>query len=188
MSSVQNQLYARPYAEAAFHYAKQHSAISSWSAFLILFAEVFAKAPLCTLLTDPFVHQTELVEAITTLLPGQLDQHQIFFLQLLAKNHRVIYLTSIAAYFALLRDQDENILRVTVSSAYAMDDASTARLKQKLADQFKKQIFMEIKIQPDLIGGLKIQIGDRVLDLSVQDRLSQLIQSLSQSDQLRNHA
>ena len=111
MSSVQNQLYARPYAEAAFHYAKQHSAVSSWSAFLIIFAEVFTKPRLYSILTDPFVNQAELVEVVTALLPGQLDPHQIFFLQILAKNHRLIYLTSIAEYFALLRDQDENILR-----------------------------------------------------------------------------
>ena len=185
MSSVQNQLYARPYAEAAFQYAKQHNAVLLWNDFFTLFTKVFADPTLQNLLRNPSVSQTELVAAMTTPAVNELNSHQINFLLLLANNRRLIYLAAIADQFNALRDQDENILRVTVSSAFALDEATQARLKQKLTDQFKKQIIMETKISPELIGGLKIQVGDCVLDSSIQDRLSQLTQSLSRSDRFR---
>lgn len=185
MSSVQNQLYARPYAEAAFQYAKQHNAVLPWGDFFTLFSKIFTDPTLQNLLRNPLVSQTELVTAMTSPVTNELDSHQTNFLLLLANNRRLIYLAAIADQFNTLRDQDESILRVTVSSAFALDEATQARLKQKLMDQFKKQIIMETKISPELIGGLKIQVGDRVLDSSIQDRLSQLTQSLSRSDRFR---
>lgn len=185
MSSVQNQLYARPYAEAAFQYAKQHDAVLSWNHFFTLFTQIFAEPALQNLLRNPSVSQIELVQTMAAAVADELNVYQINFLLLLANNRRLIYLPAIAEQFNVLRDQDENILRVVVSSAFALDESIQVRLKQKLMDQFKKQIIMETKVSPELIGGLKIQIGDRVLDNSIQDRLSQLTQSLSRSDGFR---
>jgi len=182
MSSAQNQSYARPYAEAAFQYAKQHNAVLLWDHFFVLFSKVFADPALQDLLRNPSISQTELVTVIAS---AELDKHQMNFLLLLAKNRRLIYFAVIADQFNALRDQDENILRVTVSSPFALDESTQTQLKQKLTEQFKKQIIMETKIAPELIGGLKIQIGDRVLDSSLQDRLSQLSQNLSRSDRFR---
>lgn len=187
MSVAHNQLYARPYAEAAFEYAKAHGAVSAWHEFLNSFAQAFIENHMQSLLGNPLLDSAQLIEAISAALHNQLDPGQINFLQLLAKNHRLIYLSAIAQTFSTLRDADEEILRVTVRSAFALDTETQTRLKQKLTDQFKKNIVMNTEITPELIGGLTIQIGDRVLDLSIQNKLSQLIQSLSGSSLLRDH-
>ena len=187
MSVVQNQSHARPYAEAAYRFAKQHTGVAAWSDFLSFLAELLSNPALTALVNNPLLDQVTIVHALLEGLPAQITSEESNFLLLLAENRRLIYCPAVYDYFQQLRDQDEGILRATVTSAFPLNETTLANVEKKLTQKFQKQIVLESAVNPDLIGGLKIQIGDRVLGASVQDMLAQLIQNVSSHHILRDH-
>jgi F-type H+-transporting ATPase subunit delta len=196
MSSVHSQIYARPYAEAAFHYAKSNSDVDHWDTFLKNFAAFFSSSEINHYVTSPLVEQTQLINIVADLLElissqpesaalygkSAINQNQVNFLLQLAFNKRLAELPAIAESFQKLRDEDEGVLRATVSSAFTLDPTTLSTIEQKLTAKFHKKIIMQTQTDAQLIGGLKIQLDDYVLDTSIAHALSQLRQNLAGND------
>jgi F-type H+-transporting ATPase subunit delta len=175
---MQNEGYARPYAEAAYQTAKQDADVSSWQTLLTTLATLFSTQALQDLVHNPFVDQNKVVEALIPDLGQKLSAHQENFLRLLAENRRLAYLPEIASCFESLHDQTQGIIRVEVTSAFELDSQARTNVEKKLHDIFHKQTIMTTKVDPSLIGGLHIKAGDRVLDTSFKHRLNQLKHTL----------
>ena len=161
MSTIQNQAIARPYAEAAFRFAKQQNGIAEWQTFLNNFTEAFATQAMQNILSNPFIAQAKIVAAMTEKI--KLNAAQVNLLSLLAEYGRLQYLAWVAQHFSRLCDQEQGVLRVEVVSAFTLNESTLALLQQKLADKFQKQIMLTTTIDPTLLGGFKIQIRDRIL-------------------------
>jgi F-type H+-transporting ATPase subunit delta len=94
------------------------------------------------------------------------------FIRLLVESERVTLLPQIAAMFETLKDDAESTAKATIESAFALTDAQLAQMQQALEKRFGRKIETTVSVNPDLIGGARVTVGDAVLDGSVQAKLA----------------
>lgn len=169
---------ARPYARAAFSLARDHGRLPAWSSLFAFAAAVSNDERAHSLLGHPSLGVDEKLGLL--LPPGDADPNFRQFLSLLAENGRLPLLADIAALFEALRNEEEQTLKVTVTSATAIDEAEATRISDSLQKRFGKAIQLSQKVDPDLIGGAIIDAGDLVIDGSVRGKLKRLETALAQ--------
>ena len=178
---------ARPYARAAFEDAQAASALPLWSELLQIAAAIAADPAMHRLLGpwNPGMRgeqKAELVAGLCRELRGgeELPRAFVAFLKMLAEFHRLNLLPSIAVLFERFRAEAESVLRAELISAAAVTDAQRKRVTKALKTRFKRSVLLDCKIDPSLIAGAVIRIGDRVIDGSARGRLDKLATALSQ--------
>ena len=169
---------ARPYAEAAFKLAAETKKVKEWSGALSRLATVMKADVANELLDNPNIDRAQ-AAAIVSEAAGKLDKHQKNFVQVLADNGRLAQLPDIAALFEQSRDRHEQVLDAHIESAFALTDKQQAAIVETLRKRFGKGIKATTTVNPELIGGVSIQIGDEVIDASVRGKLSQLATTLT---------
>jgi len=169
---------ARPYAKAAFDYARQANAFGAWSAGLKLAAAIVADARVGSLTKSPRLTASDLAGFINGVAGETLDQHMQNFVAVLAENHRLLLLPEIFAQFEALRATVENTIDVEVVSAVALDAAQSATLSDALARRFKRRVRMQNRVDATLLGGAVVRAGDLVIDGSLKGRLQRLATEL----------
>jgi F-type H+-transporting ATPase subunit delta len=100
------------------------------------------------------------------------------FLRVLVENRRMAALPDIAARFEVLKTEAENSLDVTLTAAVAVSDEQRAAIEATLDKRFNRKIRLSVQIDPNLIGGARLQVGDRVIDGSVRTGLDKLATAL----------
>jgi F-type H+-transporting ATPase subunit delta len=165
---------ARPYAKAAFQYARERNAFAQWSSALATASAVVADPRVETLLASPRVKPTELVDLIAGIAGDSVDQNGKNFLNTLAENRRLGLLPEIATMYETLRAEIEQIADVDVISATQLTDAQRARLTDALKKRLKREIRLHVSVDPSLIGGAIVRSGDLVIDGSLKARLDRL--------------
>lgn len=170
---------ARPYARAAFETARAHNALAAWSGNLRFAAQVMADARVSAVAGDPRLSHAELVGLL--LPPGEsADAPFAAFLSLLVENRRVNLLADVAALFEELKRESEHTIHVTLRSAGEIPAAQAEAIKAALKKRFAREIELEQRIDPAVIGGAVIDAGDVVIDGSVRGRLDRLQSALAQ--------
>ncbi len=109
---------------------------------------------------------------------AELSSIATTFVRLLLDKGRLRFLLSIAETFEYLANERRNRIRVTVASANPLEDVDVQRLKAELQRATGKTVLIETTVDPALIGGLVVRIGDRVLDGSIKHHLSAMRESL----------
>ncbi|MCH6585039.1 MAG: ATP synthase F1 subunit delta [Proteobacteria bacterium] len=94
-----------------------------------------------------------------------------YFILLLVENKRVEVLPQVSDLFEQLKAQHEGVLEAKVSSAFAMTNLQLKDLVVGLESKFKRKIEAKVNVNPELIGGVKVEIGDEVFDASVRGKL-----------------
>jgi F-type H+-transporting ATPase subunit delta len=170
---------ARPYARAAFESARAGNALRAWSDGLRFSAQAVADTRVGALIGNPRLDSDELVGL---LLPPSEAAGSPFasFLSLLADNSRLVLLPDIAALFEELKRDAEHVLKVTLRSATEIPQSQADAIKVALAKRFGRDIELEQRIDPSVIGGAVIDAGDVVIDGSVRGRLARLENALLQ--------
>jgi F-type H+-transporting ATPase subunit delta len=170
---------ARPYAKAAFEYARDSHAFAGWSEGLKSAAEIVADPQVAALTKDPQWSQADLVSIITDVAGPKLNAGMQNFVRVLAENHRLLLLPEIAAHYEELRSEVENTIDVEVTSAVALDAAQTEKLKLALGTRLKRQVRMQNSVDAALLGGAVVRAGDLVIDGSLKGRLQRLATELA---------
>jgi F-type H+-transporting ATPase subunit delta len=168
---------ARPYAKAAFEYAREHKQFARWSQVLQIAAGVVSDAGVQKLLANPLVTAAQLVDLIADIAGnslGKLDGESRNFLEALAYNRRLGLLPEIAEVYETLRAEVENIADVQVVSAFPLEDKQRDRLAKALQKRLRCEIRLTCAVDPHLIGGAVVRAGDLVIDGSLRARLDQL--------------
>ncbi|MEN9775000.1 MAG: F-type ATPase subunit delta [Pseudomonadota bacterium] len=168
---------ARPYAEAAFRYAREAAQLSEWSSALARVAEVVAQDSARDLLAQPALSAAQRADLIAE-VAGALDASQRNFLTLLAQNERLSLMADIAQLFEGLRNEHEGLIEAQVTSAFPIDDAQLASIVSVLSERYKRHIKASVTVDSQLIGGVSIRLGDEVIDASVRGKLSQMASAL----------
>jgi F-type H+-transporting ATPase subunit delta len=168
---------ARPYAEAAFKLAQDGGALPSWSDALARLSAVVASPAARDLIGNPRFSDDQ-VAALVADVAGTLTAEQRNFVQLLASNERLSALAEICSHFEDLRNAYEGVLDARVSSAYPLSDAQVTEVVATLEAKYARKVKVSVAVDPDLIGGISIRIGDEVLDTSVRGKLAQLADAL----------
>lgn len=165
---------ARPYAEAIFKLCPDSTSSQRWSDTLGLFSTVVVDPAMTALIGNPRVSATQLLGLFTELGGTQLDAEAHQLLLTLAENGRLAVLPEIRRQFAELCESQRGVVEAEIRSAMALSDAQVSDLVQHLQARFKKGIRPEVKIDPSLIGGVVVAVGDVVIDGSVRGRLDRM--------------
>lgn len=168
----------RPYAVAAFRLAKEKKALTKWSEMLSFAAAVAADLQMKTFIDDPKVTATELEKMFLTICDKKLDESGINLIKLLGEYGRLALLPEVAQAFEELKAEDEGVLEAEITAAAKPTDSAIKALVKRLEAKFGKKIEASVKVDPELIGGIKIVIGDTVIDASVRGQLQELAYTL----------
>jgi F-type H+-transporting ATPase subunit delta len=170
---------ARPYAKAAFEYARDANAFAAWSRGLTAAAQIVADPRVAALTKSPQWSAADLVSLITDVAGAKLDAGMQNFVRVLAENHRLLLLPEIAAHYEALRSAVENTVDVEVVSAVPLDTAQADKLEQALSTRLKRKVRMQNSVDAALLGGAVVRAGDLVIDGSLKGRLQRLATDLT---------
>ncbi len=170
-------LAAKRYALAAFEIADEKGTASEWSAALDQIAEFMSDPEVASVLTNTRVPVDSKQRLVETAL-ADLDPLPLNLARLLVKKGRTPLAADIASEFKRLTEEEQGISRARAVTAVAMSDTERQVLEQRLREQTGGQVILETEVDPDLIGGLVLQIGDRLIDSSTKARLDALRESL----------
>jgi F-type H+-transporting ATPase subunit delta len=168
---------ARPYAEAAFALAGDASALPSWAALLRFASAVANDAKMAAALDNPNLTAADKESLLLSVIAPELqrlslDKDGRNFIRVLVEAERIPLLPYIADLFDLLKNEAEGIASAQIVTAFPLNDDELAELKAALEHRFGKKIEATVDVDPELIGGARIAVGDRVIDASVQGQLA----------------
>jgi F-type H+-transporting ATPase subunit delta len=169
---------ARPYAKAAFEYARDANAFARWSQALATASEIAADPRVAELTKNPSLTAADLAALVIDVSGDKLDAGMQNFVRVLAENHRLLLLPEIAAHYEQFRSAVENTVDVEVTSAVPLNDAQAQKLKQALSTRLKCQVHMRTGVDSTLLGGAVLRAGDLVIDGSLKGRLERLATEL----------
>ena len=170
---------ARPYARAAFGYARESDALDTFSDMLETAAALVESPRLRTLLADPRLSRARRAKMLETIGGDRFDEPMRQLLRVLGERDRLPILPEVLEQFEELRAEHEQRLTAEVVSARELDPAQQERIRAALAERTGQTVELVSKIDEQLLGGAVVRAGDRVLDASLQRRLQQLAQSLA---------
>jgi len=171
---------ARPYAEALFGAARADQAgLAAWADLVSEMAQVAAHPDVRNALSDPRVMEAQRVDVFTSLIKSDLPQAARNFITLLVENDRLLLLPEIAAQFEAQKNRHEGVAQAEIVSAFALDDAQVQDLLAGLQKTFGLKLKARVTVDPSLIGGVRVTVGDKVLDTSVQAQLAQMRDKLA---------
>jgi F-type H+-transporting ATPase subunit delta len=180
---------ARPYAQAVFEIARTDNQLGAWSEFLTLAAQIASSPDVGHLLLKPGADGHAVAAAIADICREKLPALALLkdgpksvgagFLKVLAENQRLGVLPDILARYEVLKADAERTLDVVLTSAAAVSDDQQQRIIASLNKRFGRQVHLTVQLDPLLIGGARLQVGDRVIDGSVRTGLDKLATALS---------
>lgn len=168
----------RPYAVAAFKLAKEKNALAGWSEMLGFAAAVAADPRMQSYIENPETSAAELEKTFLSIVGDKLDEAGKNLIKLLVEYGRLAMLPDVAAAFEELKAQDEGVLEAEITAAATPTEAEVNALVKRLESKFGKKIEAKVKVDPEIIGGVKILVGDTVIDASVRGQLQELAYTL----------
>jgi len=169
---------ARPYAEALFQSA-QPAELSGCLEQLSELAQLAALPEIASLSNNPKVSADDLSKLLSGMVKTKLDPKVASFLNLVNQNHRLAALPEIAHQFEAMKNKSEGAAEVNITSAFPLEGSALNDLLSSLKKRFGgKELRPTIQVDPTLIGGVRIQVGDEVMDSSVKAQLAQMQTSL----------
>jgi F-type H+-transporting ATPase subunit delta len=170
---------ARPYAKAAFEYARDNSQLSQWAEQLGTAAAVSQSGAMATVLNDPALTAEQMATKLSDVCGDALQDQARNFIAVLASNKRIALLPEIHSLFVQFKANQERTVDVEVISAFDVAEA----MQEKLADALGKKLEREVKVRTstdsNLLGGVLIRAGDLVIDGSVRGRLNKLAEAMN---------
>ena len=163
---------ARPYAEALFKASA--SDLSGAAVWLDELAAIASNAQLQQYAGNPSVTSKQTIDVVAGVCKTKLPAAAENFLRAVIDNGRFSVLPEIADQFRALKNAQSGSSDATVFSAFALDAAALADLSATLEKRFGKKLNLTVELQSDLIGGVRVVVGDEVLDTSVKARLEQM--------------
>lgn len=168
---AENLTLARPYADAAFSLAKASNALGPWSSALERMAAVVVDPQMQACVGNPRLRASQVLALFTDVV-GNLTTEQKNFVQVLVDNERIGVLPEIRDLFVDLKNGSEGVKEAEIESAFPIEAAALAQLTADLESRYRCKIKSTVTVHPELIGGVRISIGDQVIDASVRGKLA----------------
>ena len=163
---------ARPYSEALFKAA--HADLNAAEVWLDELAEVARNGQLQQFASDPKVTSAQVYDLIAGVMRAALSEQGKNFLRTVIDNGRLDALPEIAASFRVLKNAKSGMSDAVVYSAFPIDAAALAEVAASLEKRFGRKLNVTVELDAELIGGIRVVVGDEVLDTSVKARLEQM--------------
>ena len=168
------------YATALFGLAQQQGQLTAVESSLKTVSAAMSESDdLSALVKSPLVGRSDAARAIAALVPVLgLDPITANFLGVLAQNRRLGDLPAIIRAFRDLAARSRGETNAEVVSAHPLDDAQVDALKQQLRHRVGREVAIDLKVDPTLLGGLVVKIGSQMIDSSIKTRLNTLAHAM----------
>jgi ATP synthase F1 delta subunit len=165
---------AEVYARSLFEVAMENDKLDEVHEELDQFADVLSdNRELQLFFFSPYFSSEEKKAGVAKVIEGG-NEYFVRFLELLAEKHRLPVLFRIRREFDSLWAKEQKLLEVSVTSAVDLDEETVKGIGKKIEEQTGNRVELTSHVDPDLIGGLVIRVGNMVLDASVRNRLERL--------------
>ena len=164
---------ARPYAEALFRVARAGN-LPAWSQLVTELAHVAAHPDVQALSRNPNFADKTVAETLLALLKSPVTDEAKNFVNMLVENGRVTLLPEIGTQFHALKNAQEGAADVEIASAFELNAAQVNSLLATLEKKFGRKLNPSVHVDSSLIGGVRVVVGDEVLDTSVRAKLQQM--------------
>jgi F-type H+-transporting ATPase subunit delta len=171
---------ARPYAEALFKVAKESGQpLDDWLTLIETLAAGAALPQVAQVVSDPNLADDKLFDLLAGVVRNPLPDPAARFLKLLIENKRIAVLPEVALQFRQLKNSSEGAADCMVESAFELTETQVGELVSTLSRKFGARLIPTIRTNPELIGGVRVVVGDQVLDSSVRAQLNQMQTALT---------
>lgn len=170
---------ARPYAEAVFRLARDKGNLPAWSEMLALVEAVVVEPRVAACVGNPNVSGRQLESLILGVAGNRLDGPGRNLVQVLVQSDRIGLVGEIRDLYEKLRREHEGVLDVRICSALPLSDEQTAGLVARLESSHKRKVRAAVEVDENLIGGVRIVVGDKVLDATVRGKLDAMAAALT---------
>jgi ATP synthase F1 delta subunit len=165
---------ARVYSESLFEVAKEHGKLDRIRDELAQVADALEQnRDLAVFFFSPYFSTDEKEEGLKRAVEDA-DPTLVNFLELLIEKHRMPVLFRVRRQFDALYDHEHKRLPVEVTSAVALDDSVVSALEQRVREQTGQNVQLASIVDPDILGGIVLRVGNSILDASIRHRLEQL--------------
>jgi ATP synthase F1 delta subunit len=172
---------ARVYARSLFEVAKEQSTLDGVRGQLGQFAEALdGSRELAIFFFSPYFSTQEKKDGLGRVLSGA-DPAVANFLELLIENHRMPVVFRVRREFERLWEQENQLLPVTITSAVQLDEATVNSIGEAIGKQTGQTVQLTSKVDPDVLGGLIVRVGNSILDASIRNRLENLRRSVARA-------
>ena len=169
---------ARPYAQAIYRLARESNALAAWSERLQRLTVVAQDVEMTKVVGNPKFSAKQIAELFVS-LSGEPESHELAScVGILAENERLDVLVQIRDLYEQLKSAGEGVKEAVVISAFALDDAQMNNLMSQLEAHFGSKLQPRVEVDPALIGGVRVAVGDQVLDASVRGKLDAMAVAL----------
>ena len=168
---------ARPYAQAVFRLARESQSLAAWSDRLQRLAAIVQDEGMTQVVGNPKLSARQ-ISTLFVSLAGETHAELTRFIETLVDNERLSVLPEIREIYEQLKGEDEGVKVATITSAFALDDAQLKNLMSQLESHFSSKLEPHVEVDAALIGGIKVAVGDQMLDASVRGKLDAMAAAL----------
>ena len=170
---------ARPYAQAAFGLAVENASLQTWSDMLAVIEVAVGTNEMVARIGDPNIDEDALESFLLGAIGERLEGHGRSLLQLLVRNRRLPLVRQVREMYEALRRDHEGTVEARVISAKPIAEEQVRPLLEALEKKYGRKVSAQVEVDPELIGGARIVIGDKVIDATVRGRLDALAAALT---------
>ena len=172
---------AEVYARALFEAAKENDVLDRVHDELGEFADALdSERNLQVFLFSPYFSSEEKKDGVTKIVTDA-DERLVNFLELLAERHRMPALFRIRRTFDAMWAEENKLLPVTITSAVKLDEATVKSIGDTIGQQTGQRVELTANVDPDVLGGLVVRVGNSILDASIRNRLENLRRSVARA-------
>jgi F-type H+-transporting ATPase subunit delta len=165
---------ARVYARSLFEIAREHGLLEELREQLGQFVDALAEhRELQIFFFSPYFSSKEKQDALARLLSGA-DERFMNFLKLLIENHRMPVIFRVGREYERLWEQENRVLPVEITSAIELDKATAASVGERIGANTGRKVTLSTRVDPDILGGIVVRVGNSILDASIRNRLERL--------------
>jgi F-type H+-transporting ATPase subunit delta len=172
---------AQVYARALFEVAQERDSLDEIRSELGAFADAMhSSRDLMLFFFSPYFSAQEKKDGLKRALTDPNPEFENF-LEALIERHRMPVIFRIRTEFDGLWDEARRLLPVKVTSAVALDEATINQIGERIGSQVDREIQLSSDVDPDILGGIVLRVGNLILDASIKNRLEQLRQQVAQA-------
>ncbi len=175
---AENVTIARPYAEAVFQLGKSGGSFDAWSALLARLYAAVEDRDVRACAGNPNVRASQITGLLVSVMGDSVSMEAKNFIHLIVANRRLAAVPEILELYEALRREQEGVVEAEIASAFALEDAQLKTLVSDLERRFKRKVEPRVTVDKALIGGVRIAVGDEVIDGSVRGKLAAMSTAL----------
>jgi F-type H+-transporting ATPase subunit delta len=165
---------ATVYARSLFEVAKDQGKLDQIHDELDEFADALnGSRELQVFLFSPYFSTKEKSEGLGKAVTGA-DETFVNFLELLIEKHRMPAIFRVRSEFDAMWEEENKLLPVQITSAVQLDEATVKQVGDRISEQTGRQVELSARVEPDILGGIVVRVGNSILDASIRNRLENL--------------